>query len=433
MVILQRWQDQAFGLLEKRIWKVYKMAQKNDNKNLDTFLWVGVSARGKKMEGEFSGSSIALVKAQLRKQGITPSKVKRKPKPLFGIKSVQKVTPKDIALITRQIATMLMAGVPLIQSIEMIGSGAQNKSVAKLMESIGDDVKAGMPLSQSLRKHPRYFDDLYCDLVASGEQSGALDKIFDRVALYKEKAEALKSKIKKAMFYPIAVLVVALIVTSILLIFVVPQFQDIFNGFGAELPAFTLMVIGISEFMQEYWWMMLIAIIVVGYAYKEALLKSKKLRDANDRAILKLPVIGMILNKAAVARYARTLSTTFAAGVPLVDALDSAAGASGNAVYRYAILEIKAEVSSGNLMNWAMKNSNIFPDMVVQMVAIGEESGSLDGMLAKVATIYEQEVDDAVDGLSSLLEPLIMAVLGVLVGGLIVAMYLPIFQLGSVV
>lgn len=433
MVILQRWQDQAFGLLEKRIWKVYKMAQKNDNKNLDTFLWVGVSARGKKMEGELSGSSIALVKAQLRKQGITPSKVKRKPKPLFGIKSVQKVTPKDIALITRQIATMLMAGVPLIQSIEMIGSGAQNKSVAKLMESIGDDVKAGMPLSQSLRKHPRYFDDLYCDLVASGEQSGALDKIFDRVALYKEKAEALKSKIKKAMFYPIAVLVVALIVTSILLIFVVPQFQDIFNGFGAELPAFTLMVIGISEFMQEYWWMMLIAIIVVGYAYKEALLKSKKLRDANDRAILKLPVIGMILNKAAVARYARTLSTTFAAGVPLVDALDSAAGASGNAVYRYAILEIKAEVSSGNLMNWAMKNSNIFPDMVVQMVAIGEESGSLDGMLAKVATIYEQEVDDAVDGLSSLLEPLIMAVLGVLVGGLIVAMYLPIFQLGSVV
>lgn len=256
------------------------MAQKNDNKNLDTFLWVGVSARGKKMEGELSGSSIALVKAQLRKQGITPSKVKRKPKPLFGIKSVQKVTPKDIALITRQIATMLMAGVPLIQSIEMIGSGAQNKSVAKLMESIGDDVKAGMPLSQSLRKHPRYFDDLYCDLVASGEQSGALDKIFDRVALYKEKAEALKSKIKKAMFYPIAVLVVALIVTSILLIFVVPQFQDIFNGFGAELPAFTLMVIGISEFMQEYWWMMLIAIIVVGYAYKEALLKSKKLRDA---------------------------------------------------------------------------------------------------------------------------------------------------------
>ncbi|WP_289097393.1 type II secretion system F family protein [uncultured Pseudoalteromonas sp.] len=411
------------------------MSNKKDtgNNSLDTFLWVGVNARGKKLEGELSGQSIALVKAQLRKQGITPSKVKRKAKPLFGIKSVQKITPKDIALITRQIATMLMAGVPLIQSIEMISSGAKNKSVAKLMENIGDDVKSGVPLSQALRKHPRYFDDLYCDLVASGEQSGALDKIFDRVALYKEKAEALKSKIKKAMFYPIAVLVVAVIVTSILLIFVVPQFQDIFNGFGAELPGFTLMVIGVSEFMQEYWWMILIAIIAAGYAYKEALLKSKKLRDANDRAILKLPVIGMILNKAAVARYARTLSTTFAAGVPLVDALDSAAGASGNAVYRYAILEIKAEVSSGNLMNWAMRNTKIFPDMVVQMVAIGEESGSLDGMLAKVATIYEQEVDDAVDGLSSLLEPLIMAVLGVLVGGLIVAMYLPIFQLGSVI
>jgi len=409
------------------------MSRQTDNQDLDSFIWTGVNSRGKKLEGELSGSSIPLVKAQLRKQGITPYKVKRKPKPLFGIKTVQKITPKDIALITRQIATMLMAGVPLIQSIEMIGSGAKNKSVAKLMESIGDEVKAGVPLSQSLRKHPRYFDDLYCDLVASGEQSGALDKIFDRVALYKEKAEALKSKIKKAMFYPIAVLVVAVIVTSILLIFVVPQFKDIFSSFGAELPGFTLMVIGISEFMQEYWWIILIAVITTGFAYKEALLKSKKLRDANDRAILKLPVIGMILNKAAVARYARTLSTTFAAGVPLVDALDSAAGASGNAVYRYAILEIKAEVSSGNLMNWAMRNTKIFPDMVVQMVAIGEESGSLDGMLAKVATIYEQEVDDAVDGLSSLLEPLIMAVLGVLVGGLIVAMYLPIFQLGSVV
>ena len=424
------------------------MAKKQQDKGLDTFQWVGVSARGKKLEGELTGNSIALVKAQLRKQGITPSKVKRKPKPLFGIQSVQKITPKDIALVTRQIATMLMAGVPLIQAIEMIGTGSTNKSVGKLMETIGDEVKAGQPLSEALRKHPRYFDDLYCDLVASGEQSGALDKIFDRVAgehsgsldavfdriaTYREKSEALKSKIKKAMFYPISVLVIAGIVTSILLIFVVPQFQDIFSGFGAELPAFTLFVIGISEFMQAYWWMILIAIVGFGYAFKEAKLRSLKLRDATDRAILKLPVIGMILNKAAVARYARTLSTTFAAGVPLVDALDSAAGASGNAVYRYAILDIKAEVSSGNQMNWAMRNSKIFPDMVIQMVAIGEESGSLDGMLAKVATIYEQEVDDAVDGLSSLLEPLIMAVLGVLVGGLIVAMYLPIFQLGSVI
>ena len=408
------------------------MAKQQEKKGQDTFVWVGVSARGKRLEGELNGNSIALVKAQLRKQGITPSKVKRKPKPLFGTR-LQKITPKDIAMLTRQIATMLMAGVPLIQAIEMIGSGATNKSVGKLMEAIGDEVKSGQPLSQALRKHPRYFDDLYCDLVASGEQSGALDKIFDRVALYKEKSEALKSKIKKAMFYPIAVLVVALIVTSILLIFVVPQFQDIFNGFGAELPAFTLFVIAISEFMQEYWWIIVLIMAAFGYGYKEALLKSQKLRDATDRLILKMPVVGMILNKAAVARYARTLSTTFAAGVPLVDALDSAAGASGNAVYRYAILDIKAEVSSGNQMNWAMRNYKIFPDMVIQMVAIGEESGSLDGMLAKVATIYEQEVDDAVDGLSSLLEPLIMAVLGVLVGGLIIAMYLPIFQLGSVV
>ncbi len=408
------------------------MAKQQEKKGQDTFVWVGVSARGKRLEGELNGNSIALVKAQLRKQGITPSKVKRKPKPLFGTR-LQKITPKDIAMVTRQIATMLMAGVPLIQAVEMIGSGATNKSVGKLMETIGDEVKAGQPLSQALRKHPRYFDDLYCDLVASGEQSGALDKIFDRVALYKEKSEALKSKIKKAMFYPIAVLVVALIVTSILLIFVVPQFQDIFNGFGAALPAFTLFVIAISEFMQEYWWIIVLIMAAFGYGYKEALLKSQKLRDATDRLILKMPVVGMILNKAAVARYARTLSTTFAAGVPLVDALDSAAGASGNAVYRYAILDIKAEVSSGNQMNWAMRNSKIFPDMVIQMVAIGEESGSLDGMLAKVATIYEQEVDDAVDGLSSLLEPLIMAVLGVLVGGLIIAMYLPIFQLGSVV
>ena len=407
--------------------------KKKQKTNDSIFQWIGVSARGKRLEGELTATSIALVKAQLRKQGITPSKVKRKAKPLFGFESVQKITPKDIALVTRQIATMLMAGVPLIQSIEMIGSGSTNKSISRLMGTIADEVKAGQTLNSALRKHPRYFDDLYCDLVASGEQSGALDKIFDRVAIYKEKSEALKSKIKKAMFYPIAVLVIAVIVTSILLIFVVPQFKDIFAGFGAELPAFTLFVIGISEFMQAYWWVALMTVVSAGWIFKEAKLRSLKLRDATDRTILKLPVIGMILNKAAVARYARTLSTTFAAGVPLVDALDSAAGASGNAVYRYAILDIKVEVSSGNQMNWAMRNSKIFPDMVIQMVAIGEESGSLDGMLAKVATIYEQEVDDAVDGLSSLLEPLIMAVLGVLVGGLIIAMYLPIFQLGAVV
>ncbi|TLX50231.1 type II secretion system protein F [Pseudoalteromonas ruthenica] len=409
------------------------MAKQQQANQLDTFQWVGVSTRGKKLEGELTGTSIALVKAQLRKQGITPSKVKRKPKPLLGLSGERRITPKDIAMFTRQLATMLLAGVSLVQAIDMIAEGSENKSVKNLLRNIGEEVKAGQPLSDALKKHPKYFDDLYCDLVASGEQSGALDRIFDRVALYKEKAEALKSKIKKAMFYPVAVMVVAVIVTSILLIFVVPQFESIFAGFGAELPAFTQFVIDISEFLQKYWWVGLLIIIGGGYAFKQAHQKNKNLRDNVDKLILKLPIIGMILNKAAVARYARTLSTTFAAGVPLVDALDSAAGASGNAVYRDAILDIKAEVSSGNPMNWAMRNSNIFPDMVIQMVAIGEESGALDDMLAKVATIYEQEVDDAVDGLSSLLEPLIMVVLGTLIGGLIVAMYLPIFQLGSVI
>ncbi|CCQ09987.1 Type IV fimbrial assembly protein PilC [Pseudoalteromonas luteoviolacea B = ATCC 29581] len=409
------------------------MQKKANSESIDTFQWSGISARGKKLEGEMNAQSIALLKAQLRKQGITPLKVKRKQAPFLSLSTPEKITAKDIAVVTRQIATMLTAGVPLIQSLDMISSGSKNKSLSKLLETISDDVKAGQPLAAALRKHPRYFDDLYCDLIHSGEQSGALDRIYDRVALYKEKAEALKSKIKKAMFYPIAVLVVALIVTSILLVFVVPQFQDIFSGFGAELPAFTLFVIAISEFMQEYWWIGLIAIVGFIFAYKEALIKSKQVRNFNDRLVLQLPVVGEILKKAAVARYARTLSTTFAAGVPLVDALDSAAGASGNVIYRDVILDIKAEVSSGNQMNWAMRNSKVFPDMVVQMVSIGEESGSLDSMLGKVASIYEQEVDDAVDGLSSLLEPLIMAVLGVIVGGLIVAMYLPIFQLGSVV
>ncbi|MBD1581746.1 type II secretion system F family protein [Pseudoalteromonas sp. S16_S37] len=407
--------------------------KKQPEQQLDTFQWVGVSTRGKRLEGEMTGVSVALVKAQLRKQGITPSKVKRKPKPLFGLSRTPKVNAKDIAITTRQIATMLNAGVPLIQVLDMIGSGINNKSMKKLITSIADEVRTGQPLSKSLRAYPRYFDDLYCDLVQSGEQSGSLDHVFERIAIYKEKAEALKSKIKKALFYPIAVIVVALVVTSILLIFVVPQFQEIFNGFGAELPAFTLMVIAISEVMQKYWWMILGVLFLGGYTYKEMLFRSKALRNFNDRLLLKLPVVGLILDKAAVARYARTLSTTFAAGVPLIDALDSAAGASGNAIYKNAILDIKSEVSSGNQMNWAMRNTSVFPDMVIQMVAIGEESGSLDSMLAKVANIYEQEVDDLVDGLSSLLEPLIMAVLGVLIGGLIIAMYLPIFQLGSVI
>ncbi|PCI62959.1 MAG: type II secretion system protein F [Gammaproteobacteria bacterium] len=402
-------------------------------KELEVFLWHGVNRKGKKINGELSAINAIELKAQLRKQGITPSKVKKKPKPLFGMSGDKNIVPMDIAMVTRQIATMLGAGVPLVQTIEMIGKGHDNGNMRKLLGDIANKLSSGIPLSECLRDHPLYFDDLYCDLVASGEQSGALETIYDRIATYKEKAEALKSKIKKAMTYPIAVLIIAGVVTSVLLIFVVPVFQEIFAGFGAELPAFTLMVIGISEFMQEYWYLGLAGIFAFIWLFKRAHRNSLSFRDSMDRKILKIPVIGELLEKAAVARFARTLSTTFAAGVPLIDALDSAAGASGNAVFRYAILEVKAEVSSGMQMNLAMRNCQIFPDMVVQMVAIGEESGAVDDMLAKVANVYEQQVDDAVDGLTALLEPMIMAVLGVVIGGLIIAMYLPIFQIGKIV
>ncbi|WDE11221.1 type II secretion system F family protein [Thalassomonas haliotis] len=402
-------------------------------KALDSFTWQGVNRKGKKVKGELSAASVLELKSQLRKQGITPGRIKKKPKPLFGLGGDKAIVAADIAVMTRQVATMLGAGVPLVQTIEMIGKGHNNGNMQKLLGEIGNKLQSGIPLSECLREHPLFFDELYCDLVHSGEQSGALETIYDRIATYKEKAEALKAKIKKAMTYPIAVLVIATIVTSILLIFVVPVFQDIFAGFGAELPGFTLFVIGISEFMQSYWYMMLAAIFIGGFLFKRAHRNSPKLRDNVDKNILKLPVIGELLQKAAIARYARTLSTTFAAGVPLIDALASAAGASGNAVFRDAILEIRTEVSSGMQMNLAMRNCSIFPDMVIQMVAIGEESGAVDDMLAKVATVYEQEVDNAVDSLTSLLEPMIMAVLGVVIGGLIIAMYLPIFQIGMIV
>jgi type IV pilus assembly protein PilC len=402
-------------------------------KPLDVFTWHGVNRKGKKINGELSANNAIELKAQLRKQGITPSKVKKKAKPLFGLSGDKAITPGDIAIISRQIATMLGAGVPLVQTIEMIGKGHNNGNMQKLLGEIGNKLSSGIPLSDCLRDHPRYFDDLYCDLVASGEQSGSLETIYDRIATYKEKGEALKAKIKKAMTYPIAVLVIAGIVTSILLIFVVPVFQEIFAGFGAELPGFTLFVVGISEFMVAYWHLGLGAIFAFIFLFKRAHRNSLKLRDQVDKRILKLPVIGSLLEKAAVARYARTLSTTFAAGVPLIDALESAAGASGNAVFRDAILEVRAEVTSGMQMNLAMRNCSIFPDMVIQMVAIGEESGSVDDMLSKVANVYEAEVDNAVDNLTALLEPMIMAVLGVVIGGLIIAMYLPIFQIGMIV
>ncbi|NQY63461.1 MAG: type II secretion system F family protein [Alteromonadaceae bacterium] len=402
-------------------------------KEPDIFLWQGVNRKGKKINGELSANSLLELKSQLRKQGITPGRIKKKAKPLFGMSGDKAIIPMDIAVFTRQVATMLGAGVPLVQTIEMIGSGHNNGNMRKMLADIGHKLQSGIPLSDCLREHPKYFDDLYCDLVNSGEQSGSLETIYDRIATYKEKAEALKSKIKKAMTYPIAVLVIAAIVTSILLIFVVPVFQEIFAGFGAELPAFTLFVIAISEFMQAYWYLGLAGIFGGIYLFKQTHLKSQKFRDSVDKKILKIPVIGDLLKKATVARYARTLSTTFAAGVPLPDALESAAGASGNAVFRDAILEIRTEVVSGMQMNLAMRNCNIFPDMVIQMVAIGEESGAVDDMLAKVATVYEQQVDDAVDGLTALLEPMIMAILGVVIGGLIIAMYLPIFEIGKIV
>jgi type IV pilus assembly protein PilC len=395
------------------------------------FVYNGSNRRGQVVKGEISAMSIVEAKNQLRRQGISAKRIKKLAKPLFG--GAEKIKPVDISLLSRQIATMLSAGVTLIQTIEMIASGHANKKMRTLLSEIGTSVSAGNPLSATLRKHPDYFDDLYCDLVETGEQSGALETIYDRIAIYKEKSEALKSKIKKAMFYPIAVVVVAFIVTTILLIFVVPQFEDIFSSFGAELPAFTQFVLGISQGMQDYGLIIAGVLFAAGSLFARAHKRSLKLRDSVDKKILKIPVIGEILKKASVARFTRTLATTFAAGVPLLGALDSAAGAAGNAVFRDAILFVKKEVSAGIPMNVGMRSTAVFPEMVVQMIAIGEEAGAVDEMLSKVATIYEAEVDDMVDGLTSLLEPMIMAVLGVVIGGLIVAMYLPIFEMGNVV
>ena len=397
-----------------------------------TYAWEGIDKKGQKIKGEMQAANEAMVKAHLRKQGLMPGKINRKAADLFAPRK-QPITPADIAMMARQLATMMKAGVPLVQSFEIIGRGHEKPSVQELMLTIKGDIEAGSPFHEALRKHPKYFDPLFCDLVGAGEQSGALEQMLDRIATYKEKTERIKAKIKKALFYPAAVMVVAVIVTAILLVFVVPMFEDMFKSFGGDLPAFTQFVLEISRSLQETWFMYLIVIIGASAAFKYFNVNSQAFRDAKDRIMLKLPVVGVILHKAAIARYARTLSTTFAAGVPLVEALDSAAGASGNVVYRNAIFKIRDDVTTGMQMNLAMQSSGMFPNMVVQMVAIGEESGALDSMLSKVADIYEAEVDDAVDSLSSLLEPIIMAVLGVLVGGLILAMYLPIFNLGKVI
>jgi type IV pilus assembly protein PilC len=393
--------------------------------------WQGIDKNGKKAKGEIPGTSQALVRAQLRKQGVNPTKVKRKSKDLFGPKK-QAIKPGDIAVFTRQLATMLKAGIPLVQSFEIVGESLENPSMANLVMQIRDDVAAGNNFADCIRKHPRYFDDLFCNLVEAGEGSGALETMLERLATYKEKSEALKAKIKKAMNYPIAVVCVALIVTGILLVKVVPQFAETFSSFGAELPAFTQFVMMLSDFAIAHWWKVVIGVVTAAFAFKEARLRSKPFAHIVDRITLKLPIIGPIVKASCYARFTRTLSTTFSAGVPLVDALESVAGATGNIVYYTATKRIKDDVTTGQQLNFAIKNTTLFPTMITQMVGIGEESGALDDMLDKCALFFEAEVDNAVDGLTALMEPIIMAVLGVLIGGLMIAMYMPIFQLGAI-
>lgn len=394
------------------------------------FAWEGTDKKGKRIKGKMLAVSEAAVKADLRKQGVLAKRV-RKERQLF--KSGKKVTAEDIALFARQLATMLQAGIPMVQCFDIIGNGHEKPSVQKLVLAIKSDIEAGTSLHESLGKHPLYFDDLFVNLVEAGEHAGALETLLDKIATYKEKTEALKKKIKKALFYPAAVMAVAVIVTTILLVFVIPQFETLFKGFGADLPAFTQMVINLSKFVQTQGWWVASLVGAGGYSFFYFKKRSRKMRQFLDRMILKVPVIGPIMVKAAIARYSRTLSTMFAAGVPLVEALTSVAGATGNIIYEEATLRIRDEVATGQRLQRSMEATQLFPNMVVQMIAVGEESGSLDSMAAKVADFYEADVDAAVDGMSSLLEPLIMAILGVLVGGLVIAMYLPIFKLGAVV
>lgn len=395
------------------------------------YAYKGVDKKGRTVTGEMTGSSSAIVKAQLIRQGMAVKSVRKKPKPLFS--AGRAISPMDISIFTRQMATMMKAGVPLVQSFEIVADGVDNPRMRDLILAIREGVASGTGFAASLAQHPKYFDELFCNLVDSGEQSGALETMLDRIATYKEKTEELKAKIKKAMTYPISILVIALVVTAILLIKVVPQFAETFSSFGAELPAFTQFVMSISNTVQETWYLILAGIIVAVYVFSLAKRKSPKFADGVDKVMLKIPIIGVILYNSVIARFSRTLSTTFAAGVPLIDALTSVSGAAGNALYRDSILAIRDDVATGLTMNSCLRKENIYPSMLIQMTTIGEESGSLDEMLDKVAEYYEAEVDNMVDNLTTLLEPIIMAVLGILVGGLMVAMYLPIFQIGAVV
>jgi type IV pilus assembly protein PilC len=393
------------------------------------FLWEGRDKRGQRVKGNTMAPDDAAVRAELRRQGIIPSRVRRKRDSLKG----GKVNAADIAVFARQLATMLTAGIPMVQAFEIVASGVDKPSVRTLILAVKADVESGTSLHEALAKQPLYFDDLFVNLVRAGEQAGALDTLLDKIATYKEKSEAIKKKVKKALFYPASVLIVAFIVTTVLMIFVIPEFQKLFTGFGANLPAFTMFVINISNAVRHHGIWIALVIGAAAWVFLYFKKRSRKMREVLDRISLKVPIIGPILNKAAIARYARTLSTMFAAGVPLVEALESVSGATGNIVYENAVLKMRDEVATGQRLQRAMEARGIFPNMVVQMIAVGEESGSLDEMAGKVATFYEAEVDNAVDAMSSLLEPLIMVILGVIVGGLVIAMYLPIFQLGNVV
>jgi len=393
-----------------------------------TFLWEGKSKDGKIVRGEMRAATETVVQNTLRRQGILVSKINKQ-----RFKGGGKVTEKDITLFTRQLATMMKSGVPLLQSFDIVGRGHANPAVGKLLLDIKADVETGSSLSAAFRKFPLYFDALFCNLVAAGEQAGILDSLLDRLATYKEKILAIKSKIKSALFYPIAVIVVAFIITAVIMIFVIPAFKDVFKSFGADLPAPTLFIIGISDFFVEFWYLIFGAIGGGLYAFFYIWKRSEKVQMFMDRLLLKTPVFGDVVRKSVIARWTRTLSTMFAAGVPLVESLESVGGASGNYVYKVASREIQNEVSTGTNLTTAMQNTNLFPNMVVQMVAIGEESGALDSMLSKIADFFEAEVDDAVDALSSLMEPIIMVILGTLIGGMVIAMYLPIFKMGAVV
>lgn len=403
------------------------MATSNKDNAQNSFSWEGKDKHGKIVRGELRAATETVVRTTLRRQGILVTKIKKQ-----GLSGKGKVTDKDVTLFTRQMATMMKSGVPLLQAFDIVAKGAANPAVGKLLNDIKTDVETGAALNQAFRKYPLYFDQLYCNLVEAGEQAGILDQLLDRLATYKEKTQAIIGKIKSALFYPISVLVVAFIVTAVIMIFVVPQFKEVFTSFGADLPGPTLVVMAISDYFVQYWYAIFGVVGGSIYAFLYTWKRSIPMQIVMDKLALKLPIFGPVIRKATIARWTRTLSTMFAAGVPLVEALDSVGGASGNYIYREATKQIKAEISTGSALTVAMQNAEVFPSMVIQMIAIGEESGQLDAMSGKVADFFEAEVDDAVESLSSLMEPMIMVILGVLIGGIIVAMYLPIFKLGAV-